>query len=176
MLSYNTLLCTRVHPRLLAILSPVIQMLCIWYSPALIGTLWTWIYIHVTPWLVLSHSKDNKQFSSHSSKRLKEGVISHSQSKVRFEEYFKYFLTRRKSFEKSTIRKVFRTLISHINNYKKLLTNSYKNWLSINFSHSIVILKKYFENSALKSCNIAKMFIKLLERFIKYCRNLAMSV
>ena len=43
-------------------------------------------------------------------------------------------------------------------------------------SHSIVILKKYFENISLKSCNIAKIFIKLLERFLKYFRNLAMSV
>ena len=42
--------------------------------------------------------------------------------------------------------------------------------------HSTVRLKKYFKNIPLKSCNIAKIFIKLLERFIKYCRNLAMSV
>ena len=34
----------------------------------------------------------------------------------------------------------------------------------------------YFENIPLKSCNIAKIFIKLLERFLKYCRNHAMSV
>ena len=38
--------------------------------------------------------------------------------------------------------------------------------------HSTVILKEYVENIALKSCNIAKIFIKLLERFLKYCRNL----
>ena len=42
--------------------------------------------------------------------------------------------------------------------------------------HSTVILKEYFENIPLKSCNIAKIFIKLLETFVKYCRNLAMSV
>ena len=42
--------------------------------------------------------------------------------------------------------------------------------------HSTVILKEYFENITLKSCNIAKIFIKLLERFLEYCRNLAMSV
>ena len=42
--------------------------------------------------------------------------------------------------------------------------------------HSTVILKEYFENIPLKSCNIAKIFIKLLERFLKYCRNLAISV
>ena len=42
--------------------------------------------------------------------------------------------------------------------------------------HSTVILKEYFENIPLKSCNIAKIFIKLLERLLKYCRNLAMSV
>ena len=42
--------------------------------------------------------------------------------------------------------------------------------------HSTVILKEYFENIPLKSCNIAEGFIKLLERFLKYCRNLAMSV
>ena len=41
--------------------------------------------------------------------------------------------------------------------------------------HSTVILKEYLENIPLKSCNIAKIFIKLLERFLKYCRNLAMS-
>ena len=44
------------------------------------------------------------------------------------------------------------------------------------FPHSTVILKEYFENIPLKSCNFAKIFIKLLERFLKYCRNLAMSV
>ena len=42
--------------------------------------------------------------------------------------------------------------------------------------HSTLILKEYFENILLKSCNIAKIFIKLLERFLKYCRNLAMFV
>ena len=41
---------------------------------------------------------------------------------------------------------------------------------------SHIILKEYFENISLKSCNIAKVFAKLLERFLKYCRNLAMSV
>ena len=41
--------------------------------------------------------------------------------------------------------------------------------------HSTVILREYFKNIPLKSCNIAKIFIKLLERFLKYCRNLAMS-
>ena len=47
---------------------------------------------------------------------------------------------------------------------------------TINNPHSTVILKEYFENIPLKSCNIAKIFIKLLERFLKYYRNLAMSV
>ena len=42
--------------------------------------------------------------------------------------------------------------------------------------HSTIILREYFENILLKSCNIARIFIKLLERFLKYCRNLAMSV
>ena len=42
--------------------------------------------------------------------------------------------------------------------------------------HSTVILREYFENISLKSCNIAKIFIKLMERFLKYCRNLAESV
>ena len=46
----------------------------------------------------------------------------------------------------------------------------------MNNPHSTVILKEYFENVPLKFCNIAKIFIKLLERFLKYCRNLAMSV
>ena len=44
------------------------------------------------------------------------------------------------------------------------------------YPHSTVILKEYFENITLKSCNIAKIFIKLLERFLKDGRNLAMSV
>ena len=44
------------------------------------------------------------------------------------------------------------------------------------YPHSIVILKEYFENIPLKSYNIAKIFIKLLEQFLKYCRNLAMFV
>ena len=47
---------------------------------------------------------------------------------------------------------------------------------SYSFSHSTVILKEYFENIPLKACNIAKIYIKLLERFLKYCTNLAMSV
>ena len=41
--------------------------------------------------------------------------------------------------------------------------------------HSTVILREYFKNIPLKSCNIARIFIKLLEMFLKYCRNLAMS-
>ena len=43
------------------------------------------------------------------------------------------------------------------------------------YSHSTVILREYFKNIPLKSCNIARIFIKLLERFLKCCRNLAMS-
>ena len=43
------------------------------------------------------------------------------------------------------------------------------------YSHSAVILREYFKNIPLKSCNIARIFIKLLERFLKYCRNLATS-
>ena len=43
-------------------------------------------------------------------------------------------------------------------------------------THSTVVLKENFENIPLKSCNIAKIFLTLLERFLKYCRNLAMSV
>ena len=42
--------------------------------------------------------------------------------------------------------------------------------------HSTVILKEYFENIPLKFCNIAKIFIKLLERFLKYCRNDAIAM
>ena len=48
--------------------------------------------------------------------------------------------------------------------------------IQVRYPHSTVILKKYFENILLKSCSVAKIFIKLLERFLKYCRNLAMSV
>ena len=44
------------------------------------------------------------------------------------------------------------------------------------YPHSTVILKDYFKNIPLKSCNIAKILIKLWERFLKYWRNLAMSV
>ena len=46
----------------------------------------------------------------------------------------------------------------------------------INVSHNPVILRKYFENIPLKSRNIARIFMKLLERIQKYCRNLAMFV
>ena len=49
-------------------------------------------------------------------------------------------------------------------------------WVLWHYPHSTVILEEYFENIPLKSCNIAKIFIKLLERFVKYCRNLAMSI
>ena len=41
--------------------------------------------------------------------------------------------------------------------------------------NSTVILRKYFKNIPLKSRNIVRIFIKLLERFLKYCRNLSMS-
>ena len=41
--------------------------------------------------------------------------------------------------------------------------------------HSTVILREYFKSIPLNPCNIARIFIKLLERFLKYCRNLAMS-
>ena len=34
--------------------------------------------------------------------------------------------------------------------------------------HSIVILREYFKNIPLESCNIARIIIKLLERFLKY--------
>ena len=44
------------------------------------------------------------------------------------------------------------------------------------YPHSTVILKEYSENIPLKSCNIAKIFIKLLERFLKYSRSFEMSV
>ena len=42
--------------------------------------------------------------------------------------------------------------------------------------HSTVILREHFENISLKSCNVARIFIKLLGMFLKYCRNLATSV
>ena len=45
-----------------------------------------------------------------------------------------------------------------------------------NYPHSTVILRESFENIPLKFCNIATIFIKLLERFLKYYRNLVMSV
>ena len=48
--------------------------------------------------------------------------------------------------------------------------------IEIYYPHSTAILEEYFENIPLESCNIAKIFIKLLERFLKYCRNLEMSV
>ena len=48
--------------------------------------------------------------------------------------------------------------------------------IDVNYPHSTVISKEYFENIPLKFCNIEKIFIKLLEIFLKYCRNLAMSV
>ena len=57
---------------------------------------------------------------------------------------------------------------------KKMFRN--KNIDNENFPHRTVILNGYFENIPLKSCNIAKIFIKLLERFLKYCRNLPMSI
>ena len=53
---------------------------------------------------------------------IKEGVSLHSQPKARFREYFVYFLMRQKS-KKSTIQKVLRTLILHINYCQKLLIN-----------------------------------------------------
>ena len=57
---------------------------------------------------------------------------------------------------------------------KKTLWNRWGSNMGL-FPHSTVILKEYFENIPLKSCNIAKIFINLLE-FLKYCRNLEMSV
>ena len=42
------------------------------------------------------------------------------------------------------------------------------------YPYSTVIMREHLKNIPLKSCNIARIFIKLLERFLKYCRNLAM--
>ena len=44
-----------------------------------------------------------------------------------------------------------------------------------NFPHSTVILREFFKNIPLKSSNIARIFRRLLERFLKYYRNLTMS-
>ena len=57
--------------------------------------------------------------------------------------------------------------------YRDILT--IYNYISL-YAHSTVILKEYLENIPLKACNIEKISIKLLERFLKYCRKLAMSV
>ena len=54
---------------------------------------------------------------------LKEGVSLHSQQKVRFKEYFEYFLRDKNMKKKTIIRKVVRTLKLHINNCNKLLKN-----------------------------------------------------
>ena len=53
--------------------------------------------------------------------------------------------------------------------------NMDKVWHNI-FPHSTVKLREHFENIPSKSCKIAKICIKLLERFLKYWRNLVMSV
>ena len=53
---------------------------------------------------------------------IKEGVWLHSQPKVRFREYFVYFLMKQKP-KKSTIQNMLRTLMLHINNSEKLLKN-----------------------------------------------------
>ena len=58
----------------------------------------------------------------------------------------------------------------------KIVTKKMSATLIWNYPYSTVILKEYLENFPLKSSNIAKIFIKLLGRFLKYCRNLAMSV
>ena len=49
-------------------------------------------------------------------------------------------------------------------------------FMGINYLNSTRVLRGYFENIPLKSCNIARIFIKLLERLLKYCMNLATSV
>ena len=67
-------------------------------------------------------------------------------------------------------------LFAATNNKTNHLNQSDRMECNINFPHSTVIFKEYFETIPLKFCNIAKIFIKLLERFIKSCRNLAMSV
>ena len=70
--------------------------------------------------------------------------------------------------KKLTVLKMSKTFIMHNNNSGE---NLFKNWskklLSGKYPHSTVIFKEYFENIPLKSCNIAKIFIKLLERFLK---------
>ena len=37
------------------------------------------------------------------------------------------------------------------------------------FLHSTVILREYFQNITSKFCNIARIFLKVLEKFLKYC-------
>ena len=57
-------------------------------------------------------------------KFFKEAVLLHSQPKVKFREYFVYSLMRQKSEKKkTTIQKVLRTSILHMNNSQKLLKN-----------------------------------------------------
>ena len=45
-----------------------------------------------------------------------------------------------------------------------------------NYPHSTLILKENFENIPLKSCNTAKIFIKLLEKLLKYCKGYLFGV
>ena len=50
------------------------------------------------------------------------------------------------------------------------------NLLLVSNPHSTVIFREYFLNIPLKYCNIARILIKRLEKFMKYRWNLVMSV
>ena len=118
---------------------------------------------------------------------------SEPQRGLRYRVYYRYFSDLRYVLPQRCNRKHARTynnsnLLSRVHNrfaylYNFKIRSPNQRYFIVRitidsreFPHSTVILKEYFENVPLKSCNIAKIFIKLLERFLKYCRNLAMSV
>ena len=71
----------------------------------------SWILTSNTSLKVLKSEEQGERFYQY----IKKGVSLHSQPKVRFREYFLYFLMR-PSFKKLNIQRVQRTLILHINN------------------------------------------------------------
>ena len=87
--------------------------------------------------------------------------------------------TLKKNLEKSPYEQSWKN--NEIKNDRKKLASRKKSQRKsslgkMNNPHSTVILKQYLEDIPLKSCNIAKILIKLLETFLKYCRNIAMSI
>ena len=105
---------------------------------------------------------------------LKDVWHVHSQRIVSFDQNFSISLFKQNLIKIISIEKVKKIyfVIIMLRSYWKV--GKQNNCLINNHPHHIVILREFFENIPLKYCNITRIFMKLLERFLKNCRKFAM--